>query len=297
MKIVLLLILLLFSAIDLSAQLVNDFRVNDDTVASGDYGGRIDTDAEGNYVIVWNHLYLNVTNIYCQLFDKFSKKIGNNFRINELPDTSSAPDIAVFRTGKFGVCWRGRTFSGAGIIFKIFDKNGNSVANEILISDSSSGSFGKPFIGVNSRGEYIVTWEHRPNFQSNEIVYYQMIDSLGNKIGTNRIADDTTSRKTNPSINVFPDNRFIIMWQDQRPPAAPSFDDVYYQMFDESGNKIGVNEKINDDTISMDQQLYPLGASDSLNRYCICFTNLNFSTIQSDVTCQLYNSDGTKNGW
>lgn len=298
MKILILLYLFLFQffTIDIHAQLVNDFKVNDNVTATSDLGGRIDTDNEGNFVIVWTDRRTGRPNVFAQRFDKNSNRLGNNFRVNELLDTSSVPDIAVYKTGRFGVCWRGRTFSGAGIIFKAFDNSGNPISNEMLISDSISGDFGEPFVGVNSRGEYIVTWEHRPDFQSNEIVYYQMIDSLGNKIGTNRIADDTTSRKTNPSINVFPDSRFIIMWQDQRPPAAPNFDDVYYQMFDESGNKIGVNEKINDDTVFMNQQLFPRGASDSLNRYCICFTYYDFNTAQTEMVCQLYNSDGSKNG-
>src|SRR5690606_1342933 len=207
MKTILFLIFFQLFTIDIYSQLVNDFRVNEGTAVTSDLGGRIDTDEQGNYIIVWTDRRTGRPNVYAQRFDKNSNRLDNNFRVNELADTSSAPDIAVFRTGKLGVCWRGRTFSGAGIIFKIFDDKGNPISNEFLISDSTSGDFGEPFVGVNSRGEYIVTWEHRPNFQSNEIVYYQMIDSLGNKIGTNRIADDTTSRKTNPSIDVFSDNR------------------------------------------------------------------------------------------
>ena len=292
---ILIILFIYFLPHNVHAQLVNDFKVNENVTASSDYGGRIDIDVEGNYIIVWTDNRSGRPNVYAQRFDRLSNRLGQNFRVNSIPDSSGLPDIAVYKNGSFGVCWFQTINFNSYIKLKLYNNSGKSISNEIQLNDSI-GLLGEPKIGVNSRGEYIVTWEHRPNFQSNEIVYYQMIDSLGNKIGTNRIADDTTSRKTNPSINVFPDNRFIIMWQDQRPPSTPNFDDVYYQMFDEAGNKMGVNERVNDDTVYMNQQLFPLGASDSLNRYCICFTYYDFNTAQTEISCQLYNSNGIKNG-
>jgi hypothetical protein len=291
MKTIIILLALLLPQI-LNAQLVNDFRVNDNVTAASDLGGRIDIDEEGNYVIVWTDRRTGRPNVYAQRFDKNSNRLGNNFRVNEFLDSSSAPDIAVSKYGNFAVCWFQTINLNSFAKLKLYDNSGEPITDELYLNDSI-GLIGPPRIAVNSIGEYIVTWTHRPNIQSKERIYYQIIDSLGNKIGTNKIADDSISHKYDPDITIFPDNRFIIVWQDQRSPSGISLNDIYYQMFDADGNKIGVNIEAYSDPESNDQT-NPVVSADSIGRFCIGFSELNYSEVQYDVVCQLFDVNGNR---
>ena len=290
----LLLLLIAFIPNLLFAQLVSDFQVNDpDTAARDDFEGRIDVDGEGNYVIAWTDRRTGRPNVFCQMYNSNSVRIGNNFRVNNIPDSSSSPDIAVNRNGKFGICWYQSTNFQTHLNLKLYDKQGDPITNEIILNDSTNGIHGDPRIDINSLGEYIITWDYRPNTSTFQTIYYQVVDSNGNKIGTNRIADDQTPvRKDNPSINVFPDNRFVITWQDRR---VTNVEDIYYQMFDGDGNKIGGNTRVYDDTLS-NAQTFPLASSDSLNRFCICFTEFDLSGPVFRIRGQPFNSDGSRDG-
>lgn len=70
------------------AQLVNDFRVNDDTTNFNQGYAQLGVDKLGNFVIVWEDGRRNGRgNIYCQRFDSSAHRLGNNFTINTVLDT------------------------------------------------------------------------------------------------------------------------------------------------------------------------------------------------------------------
>jgi len=88
-----------------AAQLVPDFRVNDDTTNQAQFGAALDIDSMGNFVVVWRDERNGKLNIYCQRFNSLAQIIGQNFKVNINPDSSYSPNLAVARNGNFGVCW------------------------------------------------------------------------------------------------------------------------------------------------------------------------------------------------
>ena len=105
----------------LFAQLVNDFRVNDDTTIAQQYNGRVGVDANGNFAVVWMNSVTINGSVYCQLYNYNAQKIGNNFLIKS---NANNPDIAVRKDGSFGVCWNDTVPK-----FRLFDKLGIPISN------------------------------------------------------------------------------------------------------------------------------------------------------------------------
>ena len=64
------------------AQLVPDFRVNDDTTNYSQYKAKVGTDNKGNFVIVWYDQRSGNLRLRGQIFDSTSKRSLQFLRLN-----------------------------------------------------------------------------------------------------------------------------------------------------------------------------------------------------------------------
>ena len=287
------LFLILFISQTTYAQLVQDFRVNDDTGSTTQKNGKLGIDGNGNFIVVWKdgRLNYNSQDIFCQIFNSNFQRIGNNFKINSSHGASGMyPKIAVRKDGTFVICWNDTL-----VRLKIFNSNGTPISPEIIINNiqNLNGGGSLHSIACDTLGNFIVVWEKPiPNVGMN--INIQRFDSLGNKIGNDiRVNEDTASNQhRNPHITIRRDGSFIITWE----YIAGIAQNIYMQMFDKNGIKIGNNLKIFNDPNPMNQQTYPLISSDDSGRFCIAFSNYLFDYVNYDVICQLYNPNGTQFG-
>ena len=282
----------------LSAQLVPDFKVNDDTTNMEQYEAKIGVDSFGNFVVVWTDFRkeglegVNV-NLYCQRLSPNGGLIGNNFRINEVSGTSSSPSISVRKNGSFLVCWK--DFS---IRYRLFNSIGIPYSQSFILNDSIvNRGFNTPSAGTDSSGNFVICWQEYVFGQPGNI-YFQKLDSLGNKIGINIKVNDDTGNNThnNPAITVRQDGSFIVTWNDTRPPAMDNADDIYMQMYDRFGNKIGVNTKINDDSGIFNLQHSPKISSDSIGNVIIAWNDDRLDNTYNEVYGQKFYSNGSQFG-
>ena len=100
----------------------------------------------------------------------------------------------------------------------------------------------------------------------------------------------------NPAISAKQDGSFIITWSDTRPPSMANADDIYMQMYDNLGNKIGVNQRVNDDLVSTNQQRFPKISTDSLNNFVIAWSDNRMDFINSEIYSQMFDYNGSKVG-
>jgi len=293
----LILIILIVLPNFLVAQLVNDFRVNDDTSNYFQGNARLGADKFGNFVIVWHdERRSGHGNIYCQRFDNLANRIGNNFRINSVIDTASIPMIAVRKDGSLGVCWyetNSTIPNRERIKFKLFDKFGLPISNEIILKDTIPMTSMKFSVDTDTSGKFVSVINY------NGDIFFQRIDKYGNKIGNHvKVNDDTGAYGQGyPEITVIQDGSFIICWQDARPPVPhPHADDIFMQMFDSSGNKIGVNIWVNDVIYIEDEEFEPYISSDTSGAFCIGFSRWNFIPGNCNAVLQLFDKNGNKIG-
>ncbi len=276
------------------SQLVSDFRVNDDSTNRTQYAAKIGVDSLGNFTVVWQDQRNNRPNVYCQRFDPGGHFRGNNFRINSIPDSSGRPSIAVTISGTISICWleiNNTIPNSSKIKFRIFSNEGIPTTAEILLNDTVGNFTGSPSIGVNNNCEFIIAWNQNG-------VLYQKVDSNGNKIGNNIKVNDNIvlAGQGDPAITVRTDGSYIITWHDTRPPAGVDSDDIYFQMFDKFGNRIGANQKVNDDVSNFNLQLSPKISSDISGRFVIAWYDDRLNNSHSEIYGQNYLNDGSKFG-
>ncbi len=275
------------------SQLVNDFRVNDDTSNTIQYRSKAGTDAFGNFAVVWLDFRNSTGNIYCQLYYANGQKRGNNFRLSSYSGNCNNPDISMRKDGSFAVCW-----SDTAVKYRLFNSNGIPISLENTIDNAVNFAGNPPKISCDSSGNFVVVYQ-KYFAPLNNNIHFQRIDSNGSKIGVSiRVNDDTltTCRHLNPAVTMRRSGSFIICWQDERPPSTLYGDDIYMQIYDKFGNKSGNNVRVNNNIATLDYQFDPQIKSDDGDNFCVAFTETPDYTGESYILFQLYNTAGTPIG-
>ncbi len=284
-------LIIIFLATSFSfSQLVNDFKVNDDSTLTAQDEGRLGADANGNFVVVWRDSRTSPYGIYFQKFSISGQKIGMNLL---LISNTSTPEIAVRKDGSFGIM-----FKDSVPKFRLFNNSGIPLSNIIVLDSLRNWGIGTYAISCDTSGNFVLV--HEINYTPSNInIYYQLIDSFGNKTGNRtRVNDDTTitCRHTNPVVTKRRDGSFIVAWQDYRMYSLNGTDDIYIQMYDRFGGKIGNNTRVNNDTVMLDYQHFPKITSDDAGRFAIVFTEIPDATGIAYNLLQLFNPNGTPYG-
>lgn len=263
---------------------INDFRVNDDVSNSSQIYSRIGVDSAGNFVIAWddrrNLPGINWFQVYCQIFDKWGNRIGNNFRIVGLNDTTSLLGLTVLKDGRFNLVWINSLNGGinAELLFQRFDRFGKPIQPPARVVDSVFSSFELGFgdISSDSSGNFVIVWKRFMAIGNSSLIYCQRYDSAANRIGPLLIANNifhASANDVNVEMNVT--GSFIVSWSDLRNNLQGQKRDIFFQRFDRNGVKIGGNVLVNDDNDTTKEQSLPWM---DLNR----FGNGNFVITWTD---------------
>ncbi len=212
------LLFLIFSFIRLDSQ---DIQVSETGDAA--FNPVIAADSTGNFVLVWSDYrndiisldpYKNDGDIYGQRLDKDGNKIGDNFRISEayfdqdsLEKGPGLPDLAMNINGRFIVCYhRSRKDDFSRDIYgRLYDENGIAVDSSFIVNENKIGAQWDPTVVMWDNGNFIIFWQ---DHLQNQRVYYQLYDSSGVIIGSNRY---TNQQGPNYKISKYNENCFIIV--------------------------------------------------------------------------------------
>ncbi|MCE1165303.1 MAG: hypothetical protein LWX07_07875, partial [Bacteroidetes bacterium] len=234
-------ILITFSlSISADAQLVNDTRVNDDSTNFTQERARLGVFGLNGFIVVWEDYRTNSVGIYMQKFNYNGQRLGNNIL---LVPSAYSPEMAVRKDGSFGLI-----FLDTVPKFRLFNNQGSPISNIVNLDVFRNWGTGTNSIACDTNGNFVIAQEIIIATE-NKNIYYQLIDSLGNKVGEKkRVNDDTTytGRHQNPVVTKRKDGSFVVAWQDTRPPSIPNGDDIYLQIYDKNGTKIGNNTRVND---------------------------------------------------
>jgi hypothetical protein len=295
--IVISIILLLFLNNLSNAQLVNDFKVNTDTnISNPKYKAKVSSN-NGITVVVWEYLRINKSNSISQIFNDKFQYVGNNFWIDTLPNQSVSPDVAVRKDGSFGVIRRSNTIQSPydfKLYLRIYNKQGEPISNDILVNDTNK----KPElflrISCDTNNKFIVVWQSPTVFPSKPDIFFQILDSAGNRIGGNTKVNEGNNSYGKPAIAVRKDGSFIITWEDirVRPPG-----DIFCQMYFANGAPMGVNQRVNDFELDTnDYQSNPDITVDSSGNFVIAFNEIPYSTGVNKIKYQRFDKYGNKIG-
>ncbi|MCX7785528.1 MAG: T9SS type A sorting domain-containing protein [candidate division WOR-3 bacterium] len=161
------------------------------------------------------------------------------------------PRLACFRNGQFVIVWEDQRNGNSDIYLQRFDNNGNRIGTNLRVNDDNGNAVQMlPDITFDNNGNFIITWTDNRNGDFD--IFCQRYNNLGLAIGPNfRVNDDNSNQDQSGScIAVNSRNEFFIVWSDKREINS----NIYYQKYNNLGNPLGINLRINDDFVSSHQR-------------------------------------------
>ncbi|MEO0075274.1 MAG: T9SS type A sorting domain-containing protein [candidate division WOR-3 bacterium] len=264
----------------------NNFRVNNDATMMWQGEPAIAVDTQGNFVVVWEDRRTWNSDVYLQRFSHNGQALGDNIVVNDNLGSSDQRHAAVIMLPNqhFIVVWDDWRNDWGDIYLQRFNNNGERVGNNIRVNDDPIGNNQyHPALSCDANGNYIVTWMDGRLGDWN--IYAQRFNQTGQAIGTNFLVNDYhTSFQGYPKIATHVNGSFVIVWQDERFNNA----DIFTQVFDANGNRIGNNFRVNDDNTTQNQ-ISPNITIDPAGNFLVVWTDQRQGN--SDIYAQLFDSN------
>lgn len=266
----------------LSSQVIkDDFRVNDDTTGGINYNPDIAILESGEAMVVWRDGRNGAPNIYGQSYDNAGALIGTNFKVSTRLGNENEyyPAVSSYHDSLLVVYQYGYA--------QWLLSNGTQSSSTFYLQ---SGSIGDPDVAVSDSGFFVV-WECFVS-GSGYVIFLKRFNLDGDSLGPMILVNDdgTSNHQNDPKIAMDMSGNFVVVWDDYR---SGSDRDIYGQLFDVSGNKVGSNFLINDDGISS-SQYDPSCAMDSAGNFVVVWEDNRSGDY--DIYGQRFNPSGDTTG-
>ena len=273
----------------------SNIKVNDDNLGAYHYFPFVAVNTSGRSLVAWKdtrngNIYYDV---YIQFYDASGSPIGSNVKVNDV-STSASPDnnclaTAIEASGNSVVVWEdNRNGITNDIYMQIYNSSGTPVGSNIRVNDDAAYLYthSQPSVGIDGSGNIIVTWYD--NRDGNYHIYLQRYYAGGSKNGANiRVGDNVSSDQYSPTIAVTSSGTSVIVWEDYR-----SYDDIFLQRFDASGNPTGGNTIVNDYG-GTSERYWPSVVFDGTENFLVAWQD--YRNTQPDIVGQWYSAGGIAN--
>lgn len=267
---------------------------------SFNYRSRITQLIGGNYVMAWSSIADNSTaNIYYRLYQSDGTVIGTVQTANTTTgDTQNFTEVVALSNGGFVLGWYDNTpDDGRSAMWRRFDASGVAQTGEIRILPTwdgtgywdntqlqlvelSSGNIGTIWSGRMGPADYDI---HLSTFQTD-----------GTTVLTNaQVNTSDAGDQKLPRATVLSDGNLAVVWED-RYGYDSSSRGIYMQIVDESGNKVGSEQLVNNFTGS--DQIAPDITALSNGNFMVVWASPPSTGGQIGVYGQQYDSAGTAVG-
>ncbi len=220
-------------------------------------------------------------------------QLVNDFRVNT--DTAlSIPKyfakISSNNKGTYVVVWDETGISKANVFAQIFNNDFSRVGNNFLVNTIPNLSEGGK-VSVRKDGSFGIAWLDGSYIPYRGRIFFRVYSPLGIPISTEVLINDTL-KSYNPRFNVGTDeqNRFIITFDN--PINNVSRPDIFLQIVDSNGIKVGNNVKVNQYS-SLGRPA--LGVQKN-GGFLIAWEGYNTPVPRYDLFCQMYSANGTPIG-
>jgi len=265
---------------------------------------------DGSFVVAWSETYsspdLN-TRIYARRFNADGTPNGDKFRVDTYngpflnADTKSSPSVAISDNGSFVITWGSRGQDGDGMnesnsYAQRYNADGSPNGGEFRVNSYTTASQSGSSVGMDSNGNFIITWTSNQNAASNNDVYAQRYNSDGTLNGSEFLVNSyTTNNQGSSLISMNDDGKFIISWASYGQDGSGS--GVYAQRYNTDGSVNGSEFKVN--TYTTQNQDTPSIAMNDDGKFVITWRSNGQdgdSVYENNDYAQRFNADGTKNG-
>ncbi|MBU1625787.1 hypothetical protein KKB18_00280 [bacterium] len=290
------LVLTLLAAPALNLFAFEDFPVNTYTDGNQSYPA-VAMDGSGNYVITWKSMGQDGDSdgIFAQMFNSDGTKNGNEFQVNTYTiDSQVYPAIAMRRSGSFVITWVSYEQDGSicGIYAQMFNNDGSKKGSEFLVNTQTEDYQFRHAIAMDKTGNFIIAWSS--NLQDGEAfgVYAQRFDPEGKRVGDEfKVSTEFYNNQEKPSIAFDDIGNFVITWKSDKQDGSSW--GIYAQRFDNNGNPVGEEFRVNTHTDGSQEE--PSAAMDSEGNFIVAWNSYSVGE-QYGVYAQRFDSNGNPVG-
>jgi hypothetical protein len=278
----------------------SNFRVNDDTGTSDQGDPAITMDCSGDFVIAWED-YRNINlDVYAQRYNASGSMLGPNFEVND--DVSTADQflsaIAMDNSGSFVITWEDYRFDDYGDIYaQRYNSSGVPTGSNFKVNNDTGNAYQwYPAVAMDGSGNFVVAWQDERIGKWD--IYAQRYNSSGAPLGSNFKVNDNVraNHQYYAAIAMNSSGDFIITWTCERSEGYGVYSDIYAQRYRSSGNPVGTNFKVNDDTGTVDQW-WPAIVIDADGNFVITWQGEDYRyNYNWDIYAQRYDSLGSPLG-
>lgn len=191
---------------------------------------------DGGWVVTWQGADGNGSGVYHQRFDEDGATVGSATLVNTNTSGSQMdPEITDLANGGWITTWS--TLSSAGPSIQRFDSNGGKVGSEVVLS--TSGSY--PTICGLTDGGYVAAW-YTPVSGFAAELQVQRFDASGVSQNVSFVVtNDRAANQYKPTLAALNDGGWVMTWVSHGSQGL----NLYQQVFDSSGKKIGAETQLN----------------------------------------------------
>jgi len=220
---------------------------------------------------------------------------NQEFRVDSyFEDLFGYTSVCGFSDSGFVICWDSQDGSGNGVWAQLFDNSVNKIGSAFLVNSNNYEYQGNATLCEIANGKFVVCWESSGQDGSYYGIFAQVFDKNGNKIGTEfQVNSSTYLYQESPSISGLSNGGFVISWQSSH-EVSEFGSDIYAQIFDNDGNKIGTEFKVNSYVDSAQSDPSVSGLTDG--GFVVCWESYEQDGNGYGIYAQLYNNNGTRIG-
>ena len=249
------------------ANIGGEILVNTAT-AGGQFDQQVTTLANGGYVVTWLDFSQGIggatgdtdnTAVKAQVFTADGTAVGGEILVNTaIAGGQSAPQITALPNGGFVVAWydesqgsggaTGDTDNGA-IKAQVFNADGTTVGNEILVNTATANAQDNPKITALSDGGFVVTWtdysggaDGATGDTDGSAIKAQVFAADGTAVGGEILVNTVTlNDQDGQQVTALSNGGFVVTWEDYSlTPSGGNTDlSVRAQVFAADGAAVG----------------------------------------------------------
>lgn len=270
-----------------------NFKINDDASNTSQYWPCCTRHADGSFIVAWADERNGNYDIYYQRFTHDGIAIGSNSRADD--DAGVAlqflPKLTIAANGNFIITWTDERNNNRDIYAQRFLNDGTPAGQNFLVNDDNTDKGQQnSYIAADLDGNFTICWEDSRN-DFNDI-YARSYNSDGIAHDESFMVNDDTlnTNQYYPGITADLEGNFTIVWEDYRLGIRG---DIFLQHFDDEGNPVQTNEKVNDD-FGTENQTTPSVAASANGNFTVVWVDSRYE--ESDIFAQRFDEMGNFTG-
>ncbi|WP_085910179.1 VCBS domain-containing protein, partial [Kiloniella majae] len=271
----------------------SEFRVNSYT-SSLQWSNSIADLTDGGWVVSWSSENQDGSGfgVFAQAYNADGSKQGSEFQVNSYTNGDQIrSSITGLSDGGWVVTWHstaGQDGSDHGVYGQAYNADGTKQGGEFQVNSYTTDNQYHPKISSLSDGGWVITWNSQDQDGSSYGVYGQAYNADGSTKGAEfQIHDETSGEQSGVYPSGLLDGGWVAVWVSDYGNNV----DVYGQIFNPDGTKLGTEFQINDYTA--DIQGRPSITTLSDGRFVVTWNSENQDGSGYGTYSKVFNADGS----